>query len=508
MDAQKDAERVGELKKLGAEITLLEHSIAVLHWDLETCAPEDAVGERSEQLALLEGIVHDKITNPRVGELFDLLGVSIEAPHGERELPAIDGSFLRTLHRRHWQSSRIPKELVEEMARRTSVARKVWAQARKEEDFSLFAPELAEILKLTRELSKALAIGTHPYDALLDQYEMGMTKGELDRIFNPLKRELIALVEELKASPRIPVEFLERDYPEAAQESFSRFILSELNFPMSRGRLDVSTHPFTSTLGGNDVRITTRYGEKNPFDSLFSTIHEAGHALYELGIRQDILGNVMATGTSLGIHESQSRTWENVIGRSREFWTRYFPEAVKLFPGALKDTSVEEFYRGINRVEPSFIRVGADEVTYSLHVILRYELEVAMLEGQLEVTELPAAWNDKMDEFLGIRPGSPSLGVLQDVHWSAGLIGYFPTYALGNLYGAHFTRKMEEELPGWRRDIEAGRLSNIHDWLSKNIYYHGSIYTARELLHNLTGEELAPDYFIAYLKGKYREIYS
>ena len=496
-----------ELKKRGRDIYLLAHSAALLGWDQETYIPERAVAERSEQLALLEGILHEKLTHPRMGELLEALGASPENPRGKADLSDRDGGYVRLLYRMYRRATCFPEELVKEFARRTSIGQAVWARARREKDFSLFAPELEKILELVKERSRLLGVGEHPYDALIDEYEPGMTKAELDRIFITLKRELVELSAWIARQPQVDNGFISRKYPQADQEDLGRFILAELSYPMDRGRLDISTHPFTTTLGSHDVRITTRYGEKNPFNSFYSTIHEAGHGLYELGFGEEISGNLLAEGTSLGIHESQSRTWENLVGRSRKFWRRYFPEVKKRFHQALGDVTEETFFRGMNRVEPSFIRVDADEVTYGLHVIFRYELEVALIEGSLRVDELPQAWNDKMVSCLGICPPDAAQGVLQDVHWSAGLMGYFPTYALGNLYGAQLMNAASRELPNLDEDIEAGRLAVLLDWLRKKIHRHGSVYTASELMKQVTGESLTSSYFIDYLKKKYRDIY-
>ena len=436
------------------------------------------------------------------------MGAAPENPRGKAGLSDIDGGYLRCFYRAYRRETCFPEELVKEFARRTSIGQTVWAKARREKDFSVFAQELEKILELVKERSRLLGTGEHPYDALLDEYEPGMTKAELDRIFTPLKKELVDLTAWIARQPQANNDFIYREYPQKDQENLGRFILNQLSFPLDRGRLDVSTHPFTTTLGSHDVRITTRYGEKNPFNSLFSTIHEVGHGLYELGFAEEISGNLLAEGTSFGIHESQSRTWENLIGRSRGFWKTYFPEVKKRFPPALGDVTEDAFFRAMNRVEPTFIRVDADEVTYGLHVILRYELETALVEGSLSVGDLPEVWNNKMESLLGIRPAEASQGVLQDVHWSAGQWGYFPTYLLGNLYGAQFMNTADPELLDLAEGIKAERLTNLLDWQRENIHRHGSVYTASELVERITGGSLSSSYFIDYLKRKYRDIYS
>ena len=496
-----------ELKKIGRELTLLDNTAALLGWDQETLMPEKGVNDRADQVAMLEGIAHSKLIHSRVGELFDKLGVNESNPMGDESLPEIDRSFLRFFFRRYHRAVCLPPELVEEMARAASLGQAVWVQARKENDFPKFAPALERILSLTREAGKLINVGDHPYDSFIDEYEPGMRKAELDVIFSSLKEELKTLVRKIKDAGQVDIAFLKRDFPEDLQEKFGRYILGEMSFPLDRGRLDVSAHPFTTTLGSDDVRITTRFGEPNPFSSLFSIIHEAGHAFYELGFSDEIRGNLLGTGTSLGIHESQSRTWENIIGRSLPFWEKYYPEARKVFGNSLADVPLEAFYKGINAVQPSFIRVDADEVTYSLHVILRYELETALSEGSISVNDLPEAWNTAMEDLLGIRPDKDSNGVLQDVHWSFGLFGYFPTYALGNLYGAQFMDKTLQDIPDLFDRIRDGKLDVLLGWLRENIHSHGSSLTAGELCEKVTGKSLDSGFFTGYLNRKYGEVY-
>ena len=495
------------LKARGRELYLLEHTAALLGWDQETYIPARGDEERAEQLALLEGIQHEKLTGSRTGELFDRLGAGKDNPGGNPDLSPADRAYIRYFFHKYNRAICLPGELVTELARATSLGQTTWVKARKADDFSMFAPALKKVLDLTKKSAALMNPDGDPYDALLDGYEPGMTRKELEKVFSALKSELVSLVSRIAAAPAPDTEFLNRDFPQEAQEAFGRYILNEMNYPMDRGRMDVSAHPFTTTLGADDVRITTRYGEANPLSSLFSVIHEAGHGLYELGFAPEIRGNLLAAGTSLGVHESQSRTWENMIGRSRPFWTRYFPEAVRHFPAALKGVDFETFYKAVNSVKPSFIRVDADEVTYSLHVILRFELETMILDGKLEVEELPDVWNRKMEEFLGIRPSKDSLGVLQDVHWSAGLVGYFPTYALGNLYGAQFMNTARKEIPDLDSHVEKGDLGVLLSWLRSNIHAPGSSLTAGELCRKVTGEDLNPEYFSRYLSEKYGEVY-
>jgi carboxypeptidase Taq len=366
---------------------------------------------------------------------------------------------------------------------------------------------LEELVQLNIEKAERYGYEEHIYDALLDQFEPFMKTREVERVFDGLRDSLVDLVRRISEAPQVDDVFLHHSYPAERQELLGNEFLNALGYEFNRGRLDVSAHPFTTTLGPNDVRITTRYHEDLFASAVFSTIHEAGHALYELGVDPKYHNTLLATGTSLGIHESQSRLWENMVGRSREFWSHWFPRVKELFPEQLSGVEKEQFYRAINRVEPSLIRIEADEVTYSLHVILRFQLEVKLMTGELEVKDLPEAWNTTMEELLGITPPSDAKGVLQDVHWSMGAIGYFPTYALGNLYGAQFLRTMLREIPDVYDKVAAGEFAPILSWLRERIHCHGAAKTPKELITEVTGEELDPEYFVRYLESKYGEIY-
>ena len=500
-------ESLQNLKKIARELYLLEHSQAVLSWDMETCMPEAGNGERAEQLALLEGIMHQKLTSPEVGRLLSVLGSDEQKPGGKGDFGVEDKAFVREIFRSYTRASRLPESLVTEMARQTGLAHNAWADARKKSDFSLFEESLARIVELNRDKADRIGYKEHPYDALLDEYEPWMTASAVEEVFTPLAAELSGLTADIAASKQVDTSVFDKNYPEKYQDEFGRDVIKRIGFPFDRGRLDVSAHPFTTTLGTNDVRITTRYDENFVPSSLFSNIHEAGHALYELGAGENIQGTILGTGVSLGIHESQSRFWENVIGRSLPFWEYFYPEFRKVFPRQTEGVDLETFYRAVNKVSPSMIRVEADEVTYGLHVILRFEIEKAMLSGSLKVSSLPDEWNRRMESLLGVVPENDAEGVLQDVHWSAGLIGYFPTYALGNLYAAQFARSMNSDLGGIEDDVRSGEFGRILGWLRDRIHSRGMIYPAAELCRMVTGEELNPAYFTEYLKQKYGGIY-
>ncbi|MFW5693961.1 MAG: carboxypeptidase M32 [Alkalispirochaeta sp.] len=505
---------ISRLKELDAETVLLEHVAAAISWDQETYMPQRAVEERAQQQALLQSLAHERKTSPEVGELLAAAGVDPGAP--ERDVPAalveklgeVDAAFLREKRRQFQQSTRLPARLVRELAETGSRGQNAWITARKEDDYQQFRPWLEKLIGLSRETADALGHSGERYDALLDQYEPYMTTADVTRVFATLRDGLVALVQRIRDVPQVDDSFLQTRFPVEQQEEVSRRVMTALGYDLDRGRLDRSAHPFTTALGAHDVRITTRYDEELLTSSLFSTIHETGHALYELGVGEALHGTLLAEGTSLGIHESQSRMWENMIGRSRPFWKRWMPELQAIFSRQLGEVSVESFYRAINKVSPSLIRVEADEVTYSLHIILRFELEQQLINGSVSVDELPEAWNAKMKELLGIVPPRNAEGVLQDVHWSFGAFGYFPTYALGNLYAAQFLTTMERDMPTMWDDVATGRTQPILEWLRTNIHAHGKVRSAGRLVRGITGTDLDPSHFLRYLTDKYGELYS
>ena len=502
------------LKVLDHEARLLEHVAATMSWDQETYMPARAVNERAEQQAVLQSLVHERNTAPEVGELLATVGAD---PNGgtetEQESPVVDGlsetdaAFVREKQRQFRLATRLPSRLVRELAETASRGQNAWIGARKADDYGQFKPWLDALIGLNREMADALGHGGQRYDALLDQYEPYTTTDEVRSVFATVRNGLVALVGRISERPQVEDSFLQTSFDVDRQEEMSRRVMRALGYELDRGRLDRSAHPFTTTLGSHDVRITTRYDEKLLLSSLFSTIHETGHALYELGVDEDLHGTLLAEGTSLGIHESQSRMWENMIGRSRAFWERWMPDLRDLFPQQLDGITQEQFYRAINKVEPSFIRVEADEVTYSLHIILRFELEQQLISGDLSTDDLPAAWNDKTKELLGIVPSTNAVGVLQDVHWSFGAFGYFPTYALGNLYAAQFMNSMESQIPDLWSQIAAGNTAPVLSWLRKHIHRYGKAKSAGTLVREITGAALDPQPFLSYLNAKYGELY-
>ncbi len=505
--------KIERLREIDRQTQTLGSIVQLLSWDQETGMPPAAVGGRSEQLSLLEGMIHDNIAGREVGELIgDLCGSSTPSLPAGALAPGADpdpdsSAFLRTVQREHLRAARIPRRLVTEFARAQSRGQAAWISAREKNDFASFMPHLQTLLDLNREKADAIGFEEDRYDALLDEYEPWMKASTVDSVFDEMSSALRSLLDRIMGASGVDDAFLYADYPVEQQKAFSRQVAEAIGYDFSRGSISESAHPFTIRPGEDDVRITTRYNPKSVKSAIFGTIHETGHALYEQGVADSLKGTALGQGTSLGIHESQSRTWENMIGRSAEFWRHFYPGLRELFPENLGGVSRETFVKSVNKVEPSLIRIEADEVTYGLHIILRFRLERELLSGNLPVADLPAAWNDLSEELLGMRPKRDADGVLQDVHWSMGAIGYFPTYALGNLYGAQFYAALKSELPDMEKTFGMGDFSTVRDWLSSRIYRYGSSRTAEELVHTITGEGLNAKYFADYLETKYTQLY-
>lgn len=495
-------EALRSLQRIDKEIMLLEQSTALLEWDEETQAPQQAADNRSEQISLLKGLIYDRQSSDAMRDALETLRAD------SKKLSLEQNAVVRIYRRTYEKAVKTPKELVVALSEAASRGQQAWTRSRVDADFSAFAPYLERIIDLKRQYAEAVGYEGHPYDALLDDYEPGMRTSIVDAVFTPMKESITELLSYIQSCEQVDDAFLYRKYPKDLQDRFGRSVLDDMGFDFTRGRLDLAVHPFTTTLGFDDIRITTRYDEPAVSSPLYSTIHEGGHALYELGASNEkTTGTVLAQGVSMAVHESQSRLWENVIGRSEEFWEHYFPLFQSMFPEQTASIDQRTFVHAINKVEPSMIRVNADEVTYSLHIILRYELEKRLIEGSLEVRDLPAAWNAGMQELLGITPADDAQGILQDVHWSAGLIGYFPTYALGNVYGAQFYEEMKKQIPELDEKIASGELRTAGKWLREQIYQHGSTYLPLELLERVTGKGLDSSAYIRYLNEKYRTLY-
>jgi len=494
-----------ELIEKAKKTALLKSCSSVLGWDEQTYLPAGGAEHRGNQMAMIDGLAHQHATDARIGELLSELEA---ADLGEEtSLTAVN---VRDLRRNYDQATKLPQRLVEEISRVTTMSQQAWIEARKAKDFGKFLPWLQQVVDLKREEAQALGVPEDgiPYDALLDQYEPGATSKDINAVFGPLRDALVELVAAIADSSVEPnIDIITRRYPISAQRDFGTDAAQQIGFDFQNGRLDVAAHPFCSGFGPGDCRLTTRYDENHFNGAFFGTLHEAGHGIYEQGLDVAHFGTPMGHSTSLGIHESQSRMWENFVGRSRSFWIHFFDPAKAAFPEALSDVDVDTFYTAINDVRPSFIRVEADEVTYNLHIMLRFELEQPLMAGDLQPADLPSVWNETFTRFFGITPSDDSEGCMQDIHWSAGLIGYFPTYALGNMYASQFFNAATEELGDLNEMFARGEFPPLKEWLNKNIHQHGQRFRANRLVQEVTGQALSPLPLIEHLKAKFGAIY-
>ncbi len=486
-------------------VALLDSCGALLHWDQQTYMPSRGSEHRAEQLALLAGLAHAQFTAPDIGDL-----LSEAALGGGAGVPGSSVAVnLREIRRAYDRATRVPRKLVEELARTSALAHDIWVEARRASDFARFSPWLAKLVVLKREEAAAVAGGGVLYDALLDEYEPGETVERLTPIFDELRTALVDLVGRIAGSPKRPdTSILHRAYPIAAQEAFGRTVAAAVGFDFQGGRLDVTAHPFCSGIGPGDTRLTTRYNLHDFGDAFFSILHEAGHGLYDQGLESEHYGTPMGEAVSLGIHESQSRLWENFVGRSRAFWEYWLPRAQEAFPEALTGVALDAFVFAVNEVRPSLIRVDADEATYNLHILLRFELERALIDGGLSAADLPEAWADGMERLLGIRPPDDAQGCLQDVHWSGGSFGYFPTYTLGNLYAAQFFAKARTELGDLEEQFRRGEFLPLKVWLNRKIHREGQRHRAADLVVAVTGEPLSPLHLLRYMSDKFGALYA
>ncbi len=492
--------KLKELLAIDREVLLLESAAELLAWDLETYLPKNGVPFRAEQVAYLSDLIHRKATDDRVGEL--IAELESDPPQAEWEQ-----RLVREWKRNYERQKKLPVRLVRELAQTTGKAQAEWAESRKNDDFKAFLPTLEKIISLKKEEAECLGYKKHPYDPLLDEYEPDTDTEFITQLFSDLRRELVKLMDKIKSAPQIKDDVLRQSFPPDDQKKLAKKVLEAIGFPRDRARLDTSEHPFTISPGPDDVRITAKYDPDFFNSGFFSVLHEGGHGLYELGYDKNISETMLGNGASLGMHESQSRFWENGIGRSLPFWEWVFPAAAEIFSGNFRDTDPADLYRGVNRVEPSFIRIEADEVTYNLHIILRFNLEKALITDNLQVKDLPDAWRSESKELLGIVPPDDRHGVLQDIHWSAGLFGYFPTYTLGNLYAAQFKAVMEQEISGYDDLIRDGDFSPILEWLRSNIHTWGKVKTPEEICRKATGTILDADPFLKYIRNKSEEVY-
>jgi carboxypeptidase Taq len=486
------------------ETALLQSIEGLLNWDERTYLPPAGGPYRADQVTYLSGMIHKRRTDPRIGEWLEaLLGSDLARdPHSD------EGATIREMKREYEKRVKLPQALVEELARMSVLGQQAWVKARHDDDFRGFLPTLKRLYQLKREEAEALGHEGSRYDALLDDFEPRAKTSEVAATLAGLRNELVPLVQAIAQAKRRPkVEILSRPVPIAVQEAFGKEAAAAIGFDFNRGRLDVTHHPFCSGAGPHDCRITTRYYENYFPSSLFSILHEAGHGIYEQGLRPDWYGLPPGSYVSLGIHESQSRLWENAVGRSRALWSHFLPKLQAACPSTFRDVSLDDFHFAVNHVAPSLIRVEADEATYNLHIIIRFELEQALLSDELPIDDLPAAWNAKYREYLGIEPPNDADGCLQDVHWSAALIGYFPTYTLGNLYAAQLYETADRELGGLDPMFARGEFLPLCEWLRAKVHAPGQCYPAAQLAERITGRKLDHAALMTYLRGKLEPLY-
>jgi carboxypeptidase Taq len=495
------SEKMVQLKELLGEVADLRQILNVLEWDQNVSMPPGGSEARGQQLATLGRIAHEKATSEEVGKLIEDLKQEGSDPDSD------DAALIRVSAREYDKATRVPAEFISKHAIATTKAFEAWVEARSKSDFSIFRPHLEKVVELSQEYISFFPPAAHPYDTLLNDYEPGMKTADVQEIFDNLRPKQVKLLKAINSVKQVKDDFLYKKYNEKKVWDFGEAIITKFGYDWSRGRQDKAPHPFQTTFSVNDTRITNRFETDNPLATLFSAMHEAGHAMYEQGSNPAYERTPLAGGTSLAVHESQSRMWENLVGRSLPFWEHFFPALKKTFPAQLDGVSVKSFYKAINKVESSLIRVNADEATYNMHVMLRLELEIGMVEGKFAVKDLPEIWNAKMDEYLGIVPPNDAQGVLQDVHWSSGLMGYFSTYALGNLVSAQVWEKVNKDIKDLDEQIRKGKFDELLNWLRAKIHIYGHKYDPQDLVQKVTGSKINSDAYIRYLTNKYSAIY-
>ena len=493
-----------ELKQRLRTIEDLHNVERVLNWDEATYIPRGGVGVRARQVALLSGLAHERMADPAIGRLLDSVASWAAAQGADSDAAAL----VRVARRDYERATRVPAAFVHRLAEHTATSYHAWESARPANDFAAVRPLLETTVEMSRELASFHPGYEHPYDALVDLAEDGMTVAAVQALFRELRAGLLPLIRKIRACPEFDDRCLTGHFPENAQQAFGEAVVRAFGYDFTRGRQDKTAHPFMIKLGRGDVRITTRYRADCLADGLFSTLHESGHAMYEQGIDDALEGTPLYHGTTAGVHESQSRLWENLVGRSLPFWQRWYPQLKEAFPEALNGADLDAFYRAINKVVPSLIRTDADEVTYNLHVMVRFDLELAMLEGTLAVVDLPEAWRARVESDLGVTPADDRDGALQDVHWYGGIVGgAFQSYTLGNVMSAQFFAAARAELGDLDAQIGAGEFGPLRGWLTTHLYRHGRKFTASELVERATGEPLSVAPYLAYLNAKYGALY-
>jgi carboxypeptidase Taq len=486
-----------------AEVADLRHAADLIEWDERVYMPAGGADTHGEMSATLRRLAHEQFTSPEVGALLEQLSSAADG----RDPDSREARLVAVTARDYHKATRVPAAFVAEHARAVSAAQNAWVEARAASNFAAFRPHLERIVDLKRQYVAFFSPASHPYDLLLDDFEPGMTTADVQQIFATLRSAQVDLIRALAARPPIDDACLRVPYAERDMWDFAVQVITRFGFDWQRGRQDKSVHPFATGIGSDDVRITTRWVEHQPLSLLFGTMHETGHALYEQGVSRDHHRTMLEGGASLGVHESQSRLWENLVGRSRPFWEHFYPALQAACPSQLGAVPLDAFYRAVNRVQPSLIRVEADEATYNLHVMLRVELEIAMLEGSVTVADLPEAWRARMQEYLGVTPESDAMGVLQDIHWSAGLFGYFATYTLGNLIAAQLWETFLRVNPSRDSEVRAGDFAPLLQWLRTNLHQYGRMFEPQELVTRVTGSKIDPAPYLRYLTTKYGEVY-
>jgi carboxypeptidase Taq len=496
-------QKLAELKTLLGEVMDLGNVSAVLGWDQQTYMPQGGADDRGYHMATVGSLAHKLFTSDRIGELVEQLKLLAEQLDPDSD----DARLIKVTTRNYNKAVKVPTEWVGEFAQVTTLAHADWEAARADSNFEKFRPSLERIVDLRRRYADFFAPYEHVYDPLLDTFEPGLRTADVKGIFDALRPQQVELVQAIKERPQVDASFLYQHFDPQLQWDLGVEAITKIGYDWKHGRLDKAAHPFTTTFGIGDVRITTRVMPNYLGSSFFSTAHECGHALYELGVDTQLSRTPLANGASYALHESQSRMWENLVGRSYPFWEGFYPRLQELFPSQLGNVNLDNFYKGINKVEPSLIRVEADEATYNLHIMLRMEIEITLMDGSLEVRHLPEAWNTRMVEYLGLTPPDDAKGVLQDVHWSSGYFGYFPTYALGNLISLQLWEVIKRDLPDLEDQIRQGEFKNLLGWLRENIHRHGQKFEPQELVQRVTGSKIDPVPYMHYLTDKYSAIY-
>ncbi len=491
------------LKKV-YEINDLNKALSLLSWDKEVNMPPGGITGRVQQMTTLSRLIHQMTTSQEMGDLIE--GTAAELNGADYD--SNEASLIRELRRSYEDATKLPEEYVVRATEISGQAHGFWVKARASNEFAVFQPWLEQIIELCQEQAELYGYEDEKYDALLDKYEREMKTAEVRAIFDAVKAELVPLREAIEErGTAVDDTFLHQHYEINKQKQFARYIATTIGYDFSRGHLGTVVHPFATSFSRDDARITTRWNPDFLNPALFGTLHESGHAMYEQGTHPELARTPLARGTSLGIHESQSRMMENMVGRNRGFWQTHFPVLQAMFPEQLHQHSAEDFYRAINKTMPSFIRVEADELTYNFHIILRFELEQAMLNGDIAAKDLPGAWSEKIESLLGIVPPTDKVGCLQDVHWSKVYFGYFPTYALGNLYAAQLFETAVAQTPTITAELNQGKTTSLVAWMRQNVHQHGKKYTPRELILRATGQPLSHEPFMRYVTQKFSDIY-